>query len=167
MRHNKKFNHLGRKHAHRELMLSNMACSLIMHKRIVTTVAKAKALRIYVEPIITRSKADSTHARRMAFADLRDKYAVTELFREVSPRIMDRPGGYTRIVRLGERSGDNAEVCLMELVDFNEMYSQGKGATRKATRRSSHRAGVQTVAVDESREKSSSVEPADEAASQQ
>lgn len=141
MRHNKKFNHLGRQSAHRELMLSNMAVSLIMHKRITTTVAKAKALRIYVEPIITRSKQDTTHARRVAFADLRDKYAVTELFREVSPKIIDRPGGYTRIVRIGSRPGDNADMCMMELVDFNDAYSQAKATTRKTTRRSRRSSG--------------------------
>lgn len=142
MRHNKKFNHLGRKRAHRELMLSNMACSLIMHKRITTTVAKAKALRIYVEPIITRSKADTMHARRTAFADLRNKYAVTELFGEVAPRVGDRPGGYTRIVRIGARLGDNADMCLMELVDFNEGYTQAKASTKRtSTRRSRRSAG--------------------------
>lgn len=142
MRHNKKFNHLGRKSAHRELMLSNMASSLIVHKRINTTVAKAKALRMYVEPIITRAKEDTTHARRVAFADLRDKYAVTELFREVAPKVGNRPGGYTRIVRLGFRLGDNADVCLMELVDFNDAYSQAKeGGKRTTTRRSRRSSG--------------------------
>ncbi|PIE84372.1 MAG: 50S ribosomal protein L17 [Bacteroidia bacterium] len=145
MRHNKKFNHLGRQRAHRELMLSNMACSLIMHKRITTTVAKAKALRIYVEPIITRSKSDTTHARRVAFADLRDKHAVKELFREVAPRIAERPGGYTRIVRTGTRLGDNAEVCIMELVDFNLGYNQGKAATTKKTTRRSRRSSTKKV----------------------
>ena len=141
MRHNKKFNHLSRTHSHRELMLSNMAVSLIMHKRIYTTVAKAKALRIYVEPIITRSKDDSMHARRIAFSDLRDKYAVKELFGVVSPGVGDRPGGYTRLVRTGHRQGDNAEMCMIELVDFNRDYSQnGSGSGKKrGTRRSKKR----------------------------
>lgn len=141
MRHNKKFNHLSRMHSHRELMLSNMAVSLIMHKRIYTTVAKAKALRIYVEPIITRSKDDSMHARRIAFSDLRDKYAVKELFGVVSPEVGDRPGGYTRLVRTGHRQGDNAEMCMIELVDFNRDYSQnGSGNGKKrGTRRSKKR----------------------------
>ena len=134
MRHGKKFNHLGRKTAHRKAMLSNMACSLIEHKRISTTVAKAKALKGFVEPIITKSKTDSTHSRRMAFRSLRNKYAVTELFREVAPKIADRPGGYTRIIRTGNRLGDNAEMCLIELVDFNEIY--GTDDKKKTTRRS-------------------------------
>lgn len=137
MRHNKKFNHLGRKSAHRKAMLSNMATSLIMHKRINTTVAKAKALRIYVEPLITKSKNDTTHSRRTVFSYLKNKYAVTELFREVAPRIMDRPGGYTRILKTGTRLGDNADMCIIELVDFNTTYVKEaqKPAARK-TRRS-------------------------------
>ncbi len=135
MRHSRKFNHLGRTSAHRELMLSNMAVSLIMYKNIKTTVAKAKALRVYVEPILTRSKTDSTHARRIAFADLRDKYAIKELFGIVSPKIANRPGGYTRIIRLGQRAGDGAEMCLIELVDFNDTYSQAKTGAKKTTRR--------------------------------
>ncbi len=135
MRHSRKFNHLGRTSAHRELMLSNMAVSLIMYKNIKTTVAKAKALRVYVEPILTRSKTDSTHARRIAFADLRDKYAIKELFGIVSPKIANRPGGYTRIIRLGQRAGDGAEMCLIELVDFNDTYSQAKASAKKTTRR--------------------------------
>ena len=118
MRHGKKFNHLGRKAAHRNAMLANMACSLIEHKRINTTVAKAKELKKYVEPLITRSKEDSTHNRRMAFRYLRNKNAVTELFREVSVKVGDRPGGYTRIIKTGTRLGDNAEMCLIELVEF-------------------------------------------------
>jgi len=134
MRHGKKFNHLGRKTAHRKAMLSNMACSLIEHKKINTTVAKAKALKLFVEPILTKSKTDSTHNRRTAFRYLRDKYAVTELFREIAPKIADRPGGYTRIIRTGNRLGDNAEMCLIELVDFNEIY--GAAAAKKTTRRS-------------------------------
>lgn len=144
MRHNKKFNHLGRTHSHRELMLSNMAVSLILYKRIYTTVAKAKALRVYIEPIITRAKDDGMHARRIAFADLRDKYAVKELFGVVSPEVGTRPGGYTRLVRTGRRQGDNAEMCMIELVDFNRDYSQGKidGGKKRSTRRSRKRGGA-------------------------
>ncbi|MBD3638941.1 MAG: 50S ribosomal protein L17 [Crocinitomicaceae bacterium] len=134
MRHGKKFNHLSRKSAHRKAMLSNMACSLIEHKRINTTVAKAKALRGFVEPLITKSKTDSTHSRRLVFSKLKNKYAVTELFREVAPKVADREGGYTRIIRTGTRLGDNAEMCMIELVDFNELY--GKETGKKTTRRS-------------------------------
>ncbi len=136
MRHQKKFNHLGRKSAHRKAMLSNMAASLIIHKRIHTTVAKAKALRIYVEPLISKSKEDTTHSRRTVFSYLQSKEAVTELFREISKKIMDRPGGYTRILKTGNRFGDNAEMCLIELVDYNEaMLSVKDGGKTKATRR--------------------------------
>lgn len=148
MRHNKKFNHLGRTSQHRKLMLSNMACSLIMHKRIRTTLPKAKALRVYVEPILTRSKEDTQHSRRMSFAVLRNKYAVTELFTTVGPRIGDRLGGYTRIVRTDVRQGDNAEMCIIELVDFNDTYSQNRGVSgggRRRTRRTRRGGGVQTV----------------------
>ena len=120
MRHNKKINHLGRTNTHRNAMLSNMACSLIKHKRIFTTVAKAKALRKFVEPLITKSKEDTTHSRRVVFSNLQDKYAVTELFKEVSQKIGDRPGGYTRILKTGNRLGDNAAMCFIELVDYNE-----------------------------------------------
>jgi len=134
MRHGKKFNHLGRKTAHRKAMLSNMACSLIEHKRINTTVAKAKALRGFVEPILTKSKTDSTHSRRSVFRYLQNKDVVNELFREVAPKIMDRQGGYTRIIRTGYRLGDNAEMCMIELVDFNELYTNE--STKKTTRRS-------------------------------
>ena len=139
MRHNKKFNHLGRKSAHRKAMLSNMAASLILNKRIITTVAKAKALRMYVEPLITRSKEDNTSNRRLVFSYLQNKYAVTELFREVSTKIAERPGGYTRIIRMPNmRAGDAADMCMMELVDYNDVYvNEGKKATKtKATRRS-------------------------------
>ncbi len=136
MRHQKKINHLGRKSAHRKAMLSNMAASLIIHKRIHTTVAKAKALRIYVEPLLTKSKDDTTHSRRLVFSHLQNKDAVTELFREISKKIMDRPGGYTRILKTGNRFGDNAEMCLIELVDYNEnMLSTKEDAKGKATRR--------------------------------
>jgi len=134
MRHGKKFNHLSRKTAHRKAMLANMACSLIEHKKINTTVAKAKALRVFVEPILTKSKNDTTHNRRTTFRYLRNKYAVTELFRVVAPKIADRPGGYTRIIRIGNRLGDNAEMCMIELVDFNDIYGNEK--TKKTTRRS-------------------------------
>jgi len=136
MRHRKKFNHLGRKSAHRKAMLANMATSLILHKRIKTTVAKAKALRQYVEPLITKSKNDTTHSRRVVFSYLKDKYAVTELFREVSNKIGDRPGGYTRIIKLGSRLGDNAEMCFIELVDYNEnLLKEAKPKAKKRSRR--------------------------------
>ncbi len=135
MRHRKGFNHLGRKSAHREAMLANMATSLIMHKRITTTLAKAKALRMYVEPLITRSKEDTTHSRRVVFSYLKNKYAVAELFREISPKVADRPGGYTRILKLGHRPGDNAEMCIIELVDYNENML-GTKEEAKTTRRS-------------------------------
>ncbi len=138
MRHNRKHNHLGRTTSHRHAMLSNMAASLILAKRINTTLAKAKALRVYVEPLITRSKNDTTHSRRMVFRYLQNKIAVTELFREVAPKVADRPGGYTRIIKLGNRPGDNAEMCMMELVDFNTLLAGGKegaAAAKKTTRR--------------------------------
>ncbi|MFY9242746.1 MAG: 50S ribosomal protein L17 [Polaribacter sp.] len=136
MRHGKKHNHLGRKTAHRKAMLANMACSLIEHKRINTTVAKAKALRVFVEPLITKSKADTTHNRRIVFSVLRDKYAVTELFREVSVKVADRPGGYLRIIKLGNRQGDNAPMAMVELVDYNEIYNPNGAKAKKTTRRS-------------------------------
>lgn len=138
MRHGKKHNHLGRKTAHRKAMLSNMACSLIEHKSINTTIAKAKALRGFVEPLITKSKTDSTHSRRVVFSNLQNKEAVTELFREIAPKVADRPGGYTRIIRTGYRLGDNAEMCMIELVDFNELYTNEKA---KSTTRRSRRGG--------------------------
>ncbi|MBT6745391.1 MAG: 50S ribosomal protein L17 [Flavobacteriales bacterium] len=135
MRHGKKFNHLGRKTAHRKAMLSNMASSLILHKRINTTVAKAKALRLFVEPLLTKSKTDSTHSRRVVFSYLQNKHSVSELFRDVAPKIADRPGGYTRILKTGNRLGDNAEMCLIELVDFNETYTTEKKSAAKKKRR--------------------------------
>ena len=135
MRHNKNFNHLGRKTAHRKAMLSNMACSLIEHKRISTTVAKAKALRQFVEPLVTRSKEDTTHSRRVAFSALGNKYAVSELFRAVGPKVASRDGGYTRIIRTGNRLGDNAEMCMIELVDFNDIYTSDDKKAKKSTRR--------------------------------
>jgi len=136
MRHGKKVNHLSRQAGHRKLMLANMACSLIEHKRINTTVAKAKALKQYVEPLVTKSKDDTTHNRRIVFAYLRDKYAVTELFREVAAKVGDRPGGYTRIIKLGNRLGDNADMAMIELVDFNELYNATQKEAKKTTRRS-------------------------------
>ncbi len=136
MRHRKKFNHLGRKSAHRKAMLSNMASSLILHKRIQTTVAKAKALRMYVEPLITKSKDDSTHSRRVVFGYLKNKYAVTELFRDVAVKVANRNGGYTRILKTGTRLGDNAEMCIIELVDYNENMLAKKDEKAKTTRRS-------------------------------
>ena len=142
MRHNKAINHLGRKSGHRNALLANMACSLIEHKRIETTVAKAKALKMYVEPLITKSKDDSTHSRRTVFSYLKNKYAVTELFRTIAPKIADRPGGYTRVLKTGFRSGDGADMALIELVDFNEaaLASTAKKAAKKTTRRSSKKA---------------------------
>ena len=135
MRHGKKFNHLGRKTAHRKSMLANMASSLIEHKRITTTLAKAKALRIYVEPLITKSKSDTTHSRRTVFAYLQNKEVVTTLFREVAEKVATRPGGYTRIVKLGNRLGDNAEMAIIELVDFNLTYNTEAKVEKKVTRR--------------------------------
>ena len=135
MRHNKKFNHLGRTASHRNAMLANMACSLIKHKRITTTVAKAKALKKFVEPLITKAKDDTTNSRRVVFSNLQDKYAVTELFKEISVKIADRPGGYTRIIKTGNRLGDNAEMCFIELVDYNENMARRskKAAATEAT----------------------------------
>jgi large subunit ribosomal protein L17 len=137
MRHGNKVNHLSRKTGHRKAMLSNMACSLIEHKRITTTIAKAKTLRGFIEPLLTKSKTDSTHSRRVVFSYLQSKDAVTELFREVAPKIASRDGGYTRIIRTGYRLGDNAEMCMIELVDFNELYNN----TAKKTTRRSRRGG--------------------------
>jgi large subunit ribosomal protein L17 len=145
MRHGKKLNHLGRKSAHRKAMLSNMACSLIEHKRISTTVAKAKALRVYVEPLITKSKTDSTHSRRTVFSYLGSKDAVSELFRDIAPKVAGRPGGYTRIIRTGFRLGDNAEMCMIELVDFNELMLND--TTKKSTTRRSRRGGAPKAAA--------------------
>ncbi|MEO1256336.1 MAG: 50S ribosomal protein L17 [Bacteroidota bacterium] len=147
MRHGKKFNHLGRKTAHRSAMLSNMASSLIIHKRINTTVAKAKALRKYIEPILTKSKVDDTNSRRVVFSYLQDKESVTELFNNVAEKIANRPGGYTRIIKTGARLGDNAEMCMMELVDFNELLltdeSTGKTKTRRSRRGGKSKAKVE------------------------
>ncbi len=142
MRHNKKFNHLGRKSAHRKAMLANMASSLIEHKRITTTVAKAKALRTYVEPLITKAKNDTTHSRRVIFSYLQSKDAVSELFREVAEKVGDRPGGYTRILKTGNRLGDNAEMCIIELVDFNEAMLAAKEEATSTKKRRSRRGGA-------------------------
>ena len=147
MRHGKKFNHLGRTASHRAAMLSNMASSLIIHKRIVTTVAKAKALRVYVEPIITRSKEATTHNYRTAFSYLQDKVAVTELFTVVGGKVASRPGGYTRILKTGNRAGDNAEMAMIELVDFNEFFEGFNEDKKKSTTRRSRRGGASTPKV--------------------
>ena len=147
MRHNKKFNHLGRKAAHRSAMLSNMACSLIMHKRISTTLAKAKALRIFVEPLLTRAKEDSMANRRLVFSELKQKEVVTELFQNVAEKIANRPGGYCRILHTGFRLGDAAEMCIIELVDYNEnMLKETKKAAKKATRRAGKKAAKEEAA---------------------
>ena len=148
MRHGKKFNHLSRQTGHRKAMLANMACSLIEHKRINTTVAKAKALKQFVEPLITKSKEDTTHNRRICFAYLRSKYAVTDLFRDVAAKVGDRPGGYTRIIKMGNRLGDNADMAMIELVDFNELYNGGKKEEKKGrTRRPKKAAPTVTAPV--------------------
>ena len=148
MRHNKAINHLGRKSGHRKALLANMATSLILHKRIQTTVAKAKALKMYVEPLITKCKEDTTHSRRVVFSYLKSKEAVTELFRTVAPKVADRPGGYTRVLKTGFRQGDGADMALIELVDFNEAaLAAAPKAAKKTTRRSSKKA-VETPAAE-------------------
>ena len=150
MRHNKAINHLGRKSGHRKALLANMATSLILHKRIQTTVAKAKALKMYVEPLITKCKEDTTHSRRVVFSYLKNKEAVTELFRTVAPKVADRPGGYTRVLKTGFRQGDGADMALIELVDFNEaaLAAAPKKAAKKTTRRSSKKAVEAAPAVE-------------------
>ena len=146
MRHGKKFNHLGRKAAHRKAMLANMACSLIEHKRIKTTVSKAKALRKYVEPLITKSKNDTTHSRRTVFSYLKQKEAITELFGDVAAKVANREGGYTRILKIGNRLGDNAEICIIELVDYNDTYNTDKPKKKvKSTRRSGAKKATEAV----------------------
>ena len=142
MRHNKKFNHLGRTASHRSAMLANMACSLIKHKRITTTVAKAKALKKFVEPLITKSKDDTTNSRRVVFSNLQDKFAVTELFKEISVKVADRPGGYTRIIKTGHRLGDNAEMCFIELVDYDENMAKTAPAKKSTRTRRSKKSAV-------------------------
>ena len=149
MRHNKAINHLGRKSGHRKALLANMATSLILNKRIETTVAKAKALKMYVEPLITKSKEDTTHSRRVVFSYLKNKEAVTELFRTVAPKIADRPGGYTRVLKTGFRQGDGADMALIELVDFNEAaLAAAPKAAKKTTRRSSKKAAEAAPAAE-------------------
>ena len=150
MRHRKKLNHLGRKAAHRKAMLSNMACSLIEHKRIKTTLAKAKALRIYVEPLITKSKNDTTHSRRTVFSYLKQKQAVTELFGDIATKVADRPGGYTRILKLSNRLGDNAEMAYIELVDYNETYVTDKPKKKKTRRRGGTKKSTTSAVVESS-----------------
>lgn len=145
MRHNKKFNHLGRTASHRSAMLSNMAISLIMHKRITTTLAKAKALKKFVEPLITRSKEDTTHSRRVVFSYLQNKVAVTELFKEISVKVGDRPGGYTRVIKLGTRQGDAAEIAFIELVDYNENMAKAPKATKRTRRGRKPKAAAETT----------------------
>lgn len=158
MRHNKKINHLGRTHSHRKAMLANMATSLILKKRITTTVAKAKALRTYVEPLITKGKNDTTHSRRTVFSYLKDKYAVSELFRDVAVKVADRPGGYTRILKTGTRFGDSAEMCIIELVDYNTTYvKESAKPTAKKTRRGAKPKKAESVAetkIEESHQES-------------
>ena len=153
MRHNKNFNHLGRQAGHRKAMLSNMASSLILHKRIETTLAKAKAVRMFVEPLVTKSKEDTTHSRRVVFSYLKQKEAVTELFRTIAPKIAERPGGYTRILKTGFRLGDGADMCIIEFVDFNEPYTLGitpaATETKPKTRRSRKSAAKKTDAVED------------------
>lgn len=163
MRHRKKFNHLSRTSAHRKAMLSNMASSLILHKRIKTTVAKAKALRMYVEPLINKSKTDNTHSRRVVFSHLQNKEAVSELFREISEKVANRPGGYTRILKLGNRQGDAAEVCYIELVDYNEnMLSEKSGGEKKRTRRSRRGGGAKKTTTPATESTAEAVEAAAE-----
>lgn len=148
MRHNKKFNHLGRKKAHRDALLANMTIALILRKRIFTTLAKAKALRIYAEPLINRAKEDSMHNRRIVFSYLQNKEAVTELFREVAQKIADRPGGYTRILKTGNRLGDNAKTCFIELVDYNENMLKDKTAKKQGRTRRSRKSNVSAPAAE-------------------
>ncbi len=162
MRHNKKFNHLGRTASHRSAMLANMAVSLIMHKRITTTVAKAKALKKYVEPLITRAKEDTTNNRRVVFSYLQDKYAIKELFSAVSEKVGDRPGGYTRIIKLGTRQGDAAETCFIELVDFDEAMAKTPKAAKK-TRRAGKKAAPKAEEAPAEEVKAEEAAPAAEA----
>lgn len=168
MRHNKKFNHLGRTASHRGAMLANMASSLIKHKRIFTTVAKAKALRKYVEPLLNKSKEDTTHSRRVVFSNLQDKVAVSELFKEISVKIADRPGGYTRIIKTGNRLGDNASMCFIELVDYDDNMAKDKVAKkttrRRRTKKATAPAAEEAKVVEESVESAESAPVAEEVA---
>ncbi|WP_303274072.1 50S ribosomal protein L17 [uncultured Duncaniella sp.] len=163
MRHNKKFNHLSRKKAHRDALLANMTISLIMHKRIFTTLAKAKALRVYAEPLINRAKEDSTPNRRLVFAHLQNKEAVTELFREIAQKIANRPGGYTRILKTGNRLGDNAKTCFIELVDYNENMLKDNGGKKSTRTRRSRRGGKANAAEAPAAEAPNAEAPATEA----
>ena len=164
MRHRKKFNHLGRKKGHRSSMLANMACSLIEHKRINTTLAKAKALKKFVEPLITKSKSDTTHNRRIVFSRMKQKNAVAELFRDVAVKVADRPGGYTRIIRLGNRLGDNAEMAMIELVDYNDTYVNKKKKTTRRSRRGGKKSDpVSTESANENLEELEGKSAAEEA----
>src|SRR3954466_12900829 len=149
MRHGDKINNLGRKKAHRDALLSNLACQLIQHKRIVTTLAKAKALRVYAEPLITKSKENTTHQRRVVFSYLQDKEAVTELFSTISEKVGGRPGGYTRVIKLGARTGDNAELAMIELVDFNEIYGKGKQEKKEGAKRTRRAGGARKKTTEE------------------
>ena len=166
MRHNKNFNHLGRQSSHRKALMSNMASSLILHKRIETTVAKAKALRQFVEPLVTRAKEDTTHSRRVVFSYLKQKEAVTELFRTIAPKIADRPGGYTRILKTGFRLGDAADMCIIEFVDFNEAYTTGvvsteaKPKTRRSRKKSTDAVEDVTVVAEKKAPKAKPVQKA-------
>ena len=148
MRHGDKVKNLGRKKAHRDALLSNLACQLIEHKRIVTTTAKAKALRVYVEPLITKAKDNTTHQRRIVFSYLQDKEAIKELFGSVAEKVAGRPGGYTRVIKLGARVGDNAETAMIELVDFNEIYGKGKGEAKTAAKKTRRAGGAKKKAAD-------------------
>ncbi|MGM0496363.1 MAG: 50S ribosomal protein L17 [Bacteroidota bacterium] len=153
MRHGKKLNHLSRTSAHRKAMMANMASSLILNKRIRTTTAKAKALRIFIEPLITKAKTDNTHSRRIVFRYLQDKYAVSELFRDVAEKVADRPGGYTRILKTGSRQGDNAEMCFIELVDYNETYTDSESKKSKAGKKRRRRGGKKKAQTEEQTQK--------------
>ncbi|MDR1056517.1 MAG: 50S ribosomal protein L17 [Prevotellaceae bacterium] len=166
MRHNKKVNHLGCKSEHRKALLANLASSLILHKRIETTTAKAKALRVYIEPLITKSKTDSTHSRRIVFSYLKNKYAVSELFRTIAPKITDRPGGYTRVLKIGFRQGDAAEMAMIELVDFNEVAlgATTKKESKKTTRRSRSKSSGASEATAEPKAKKTKKETTEVAA---
>src|SRR5215208_5511285 len=168
MRHGDKINNLGRKKEHREALLSNLTCQLIQHKRIVTTLAKAKALRVYAEPLITKAKENSTHQRRVVFSYLQDKAAIAELFDVVSPKVAGRPGGYTRVIKLGTRHGDNAELAMIELVDFNEVYGRGKEQKKEGAKRT-RRAGTRKKSATGEQDETSavSIEEQPEASEQQ
>lgn len=161
MRHGDKVKNLGRKKAHRDALLSNLACQLIEHKRIVTTTAKAKALRVYVEPLITKAKDNTTHQRRIVFSYLQDKEAVKELFGSVAEKVAGRPGGYTRVIKLGARVGDNAETAMIELVDFNEIYGKGKGEAKTAAKKTRRAGGAKKKAADAAETATEEVKPAE------